>query len=49
MHVAARDEAQAFVTLRGSTTRELAKTTAGRHHPETEQPCVNDDTVLTGG
>jgi hypothetical protein len=47
MHTSALEEAQTFVTLRGSVIRELAKLTAEQHHPE--QPCVNDDTVLTGG
>jgi hypothetical protein len=49
MHVSALEEAQAFVTPDGSAIRELAKLTAGHQHREAEQPCVDDDTVLTGG
>jgi hypothetical protein len=49
MHVAALEEAQAFVRLRGSAIRELATPTAEDHHRQTEQPRVNGDTVLTGG
>ena len=49
MHVSAGEEAQAFVTLRGSPNRGLAKMTAERHQRETEQLRFDDDSVLTGG
>ena len=49
MHVSAGEEAQAFVTLDRSAIGELAKLIAGHHHRETEQPCCNDDIVLTAG
>jgi hypothetical protein len=45
MHVRALEEAQAFVTLHGSTIRELA----GRVSLPAEKQSLADDTVLTGG